>query len=73
MTKREFENEVKAIIRRDGAKVVDMDTTQDTDRITDNKYFLSTVYAFRNHVCYRYFAWQNSDSTITVNYNKCCC
>lgn len=72
MTKREFEKEVKTIIARDGARVVDMVTTYDIDIITNSKYLLSTVYAFRNHVCHRYFAWQNSDETITVRYNKCC-
>lgn len=70
MTKREFENEVKAQVIRDGAKVVDMNTTKEKEGLFKGTY-ISTVIAIRNHVVYRYSAWNNYDNEVTVKYSTC--
>lgn len=70
MSKKEFEKIVKAKVTLDGAKVVDMNTTKEKDGLFKGTY-ISTVIAIRNHVVYRYSAWNNLDNEVTVKFSTC--
>ncbi len=70
MKKREFEKEVKAMISRDGAKAVDINTNLEKVGLFKGSY-IANVIAVRNHIAHRYVAIGRQDGSIECKYSAC--
>lgn len=70
MTKKEFEKIVKSLVLKDGAKVVDLNTTYEKKGVFKDTY-ISTVIAIRGHVAHRYSAWSDENNEVFITYSKC--